>query len=73
MTLQDSAIGAFDDTVQLQPGSVSGFGPNVAFLPSELRLIGSVAAIPESDTYVLTLAGGLMVLVWARRRHRQVA
>ena len=45
----------------------------MAFLPSELRLIGSVAAIPEPGTYVLTLAGGLMVLAWARRRQRQVA
>ena len=27
VTLQDSAIGAFDVTVQLQPRSVNGFGP----------------------------------------------
>lgn len=46
VTLQDSAIGAFDVTVPLQPRSVHGFGTDVAFLPSELRLIGSVAAIP---------------------------
>ncbi len=62
--------GSFDRMVLLNRLSTNGSGPDLALAAVELRLIGSVAAIPEPGTWAMWLAGLAALGSLVRRRAR---
>jgi hypothetical protein len=63
--------GSFDRVVVLNRLSTNGSGPDLSLAPLELRLIGTVTAVPEPGTWAMWLAG-LAVLGRLLSRRAQV-
>ena len=64
--------GSFDRVLVLKRLSTNGSGPDLALAPVELRLLGSVTAVPEPGTWAMWLAG-LAVLGGLAKRRPSVA
>jgi hypothetical protein len=65
-----SVEGSFDRILLLNRLSTNGSGPDLALASVELRLIGTVAPIPEPGTWAMWLAGLVAVGSLVRRRSR---
>ena len=63
--------GSFDRVLVLNRLSTNGSGPDLTLAPVELRLIGSVTAVPEPGTWAMWLAGLAMLGDLLRRRARR--
>jgi hypothetical protein len=65
--------GSFDRVITLNTLSTNASGPDLALGAVELRLLGTVAAIPEPGTWAMWLAGLAVLGQLLRRRAREQA
>ncbi len=64
--------GSFDRVIVLNRLSTNGSGPDLSLAPVELRLVGTVTAVPEPGTWAMWLAGLAMLGSLLRRRTRML-
>jgi hypothetical protein len=71
VNLLSTTVGSFDSTLVLHTASTNASQSDLALDDITLHLQGSVAAVPEPDTYLMMLSG-MLTLGWAARRARRL-